>query len=88
MFKKGKKITGLKNFEESSDIALFHAGTRFENNEYYTNGGRVLSVCASERMLTDPVTMPAAIFPVVRKISVLILNILIYILLGLFLHMN
>jgi len=52
-YEKGKKIAGLKNFEESSDITIFHAGTRFENNEYYTNGGRVLSVCALERMLTE-----------------------------------
>jgi phosphoribosylamine--glycine ligase len=52
-YEKGKKITGLESFSGSSDITLFHAGTRVEDNEYFTNGGRVLNVCASERMLAE-----------------------------------
>ena len=52
-YEKGKKITGLESFSGSSDITLFHAGTRFEDNEVLTNGGRVLNVCASERMLSE-----------------------------------
>ena len=34
-------------------ITVFHAGTKLENDEYYTNGGRVLDVCASEPTLAQ-----------------------------------
>ncbi len=52
-YEKGKKISGLEKFAESSDIFVFHAGTKFENNTYFTNGGRVLNVCASENTLAE-----------------------------------
>ncbi len=44
----GKVITGQCHFEQacSSEVLLFHAGTKFENGKLYTNGGRVLSVTA------------------------------------------
>ena len=40
-YQKGKKIKGLK---ESNDSIIFHAGTKIENNNVLTNGGRVLAV--------------------------------------------
>ena len=40
--RKGLKIHGLSDIPE--DILVFHAGTRKENNEILTNGGRVLNV--------------------------------------------
>jgi phosphoribosylamine--glycine ligase len=40
-YEKGKVITGLKNVEDS---ILFHAGTKTENDEILTNGGRVIAV--------------------------------------------
>jgi phosphoribosylamine--glycine ligase len=40
-FEKGKVITGLENITES---IVFHAGTRLENNQVLSNGGRVLTV--------------------------------------------
>ena len=43
-YKKGFAISGLDKL--SDDIILFHAGTRYENGTYYTNGGRVLNVTA------------------------------------------
>ncbi len=52
-YEKGKKISGLEEFDLSSDIIIFHAGTKFENNTYLTNGGRVLNVCASEKTLAE-----------------------------------
>lgn len=52
-YEKGKKISGLEKFAKSSDIFVFHAGTKFENNTYFTNGGRVLNVCASENTLAE-----------------------------------
>jgi len=52
-YEKGKKISGLEEFDLSSDIFIFHAGTKFEKNTYLTNGGRVLNVCASENTLAE-----------------------------------
>jgi phosphoribosylamine--glycine ligase len=60
-YEKGKRIEGLKQasetpgiaifHSETPGIAIFHAGTKFEEGEYYTNGGRVIGVCASEENL-------------------------------------
>ncbi|MFC2161327.1 phosphoribosylamine--glycine ligase [Acidobacteriota bacterium] len=52
-YKKGKKITGLVEVTKSSDVTVFHAGTKFEKNTYLTNGGRVLNLCSSENTLTE-----------------------------------
>ncbi len=52
-YEKGKLINGLKDISEIPGITIFHAGTKFENGEYYTNGGRVLNVCASEKTLAE-----------------------------------
>jgi len=45
-YKKGYKITGLDKQKNKEDIVVFHAGTKLENDSYYTNGGRVLGVTA------------------------------------------
>ena len=50
-YEKGKRIEGLKEASKTPGITIFHAGTKFEDGEYYTNGGRVLGVCASEKTL-------------------------------------
>jgi len=52
-YEKGKRIEGLKRVSEIPGIAVFHAGTKFEEGEYYTNGGRVIGVCASEENLGE-----------------------------------
>ncbi len=54
-YEKGKPIAGLKEASAIPGITIFHAGTKFENGQYSTNGGRVLNVCASEKTL--PQTM-------------------------------
>jgi len=51
-YEKGKLIEGLKEASEMSGITIFHAGTKSQYDEYYTDGGRVLGVCASEKTLT------------------------------------
>jgi len=51
-YEKGKRIEGLNQASETPGIAIFHAGTKFEEGEYYTNGGRVLGICASEENLS------------------------------------
>jgi phosphoribosylamine--glycine ligase len=50
-YEKGMQISGLKEISGIPGITIFHAGTKFEGGEYYTNGGRVLDVCASEKTL-------------------------------------
>ena len=40
-YEKGKLITG---FENVVDSIVFHAGTKLENNQVFSNGGRVLAV--------------------------------------------
>lgn len=46
-YKKGVLIDKLKNYRASKNIFLFHSGTSSkEDEEFYTNGGRVLGVCA------------------------------------------
>ena len=51
-YEKDKLIEGLKEASEMPGITIFHAGTKSQYDEYYTDGGRVLGVCASEKTLT------------------------------------
>ncbi len=41
-YEKGKEITG--NLENTDEVLIFHAGTKFENGRLLTSGGRVLNV--------------------------------------------
>lgn len=52
-YEKGKKITGLENFEGKTDIFAFHAGTKKVNGNVLTNGGRVLGVTAKAPTLKE-----------------------------------
>ncbi len=45
-YTKGYEITGLETVKNQGDIILFHAGTKKENDKFYTNGGRVLGITA------------------------------------------
>ena len=46
---KGSEIQG--DLSEGSDSYILHAGTRFENDRWSTNGGRVLNVLATDNQL-------------------------------------
>ncbi|MFC1920411.1 phosphoribosylamine--glycine ligase [Chloroflexota bacterium] len=51
-YKTGYPIRGLNNVDD--DVNVFHAGTRLgENNEVLTDGGRVLTVVALGKTLTE-----------------------------------
>ena len=52
-YEKGKKITGLENFEGRTDIFAFHAGTKKANGDVVTNGGRVLGITAKAPTLKE-----------------------------------
>ena len=42
----GKPIIGLQEAENVPHVAVFHAGTRRDGDNYYTSGGRILGVAA------------------------------------------
>jgi len=42
----GKKISGLEAVAKIPDVHVFHAGTRRENSDVFSSGGRVLAVTA------------------------------------------
>lgn len=50
-YEKGKVITGLKDVE--NDIVVFHAGTKFSEDQVVTNGGRVLNICTVGKDLDE-----------------------------------
>jgi len=52
-YEKGKRIEGLKDVQKTPGIVVFHAGTTLKDDQYYTDGGRVLGVCASESTLAE-----------------------------------
>jgi phosphoribosylamine--glycine ligase len=45
-FETGKKISGLEHAAQREGVKVFHAGTSKRNGDFYTSGGRVLSVTA------------------------------------------
>jgi len=65
-YEKGKLIEGLKEATEMPGVTVFHAGTEFKENKYYTSGGRVLGVCTSEETLASTMNK---IYEAVGKIS-------------------
>ena len=52
-YEKGKKITGLGETGKLEDVVVFHAGTKVDNGEIVTNGGRVLGVTALGQTISD-----------------------------------
>ena len=50
-YEKGKIITGLRDVQK--DIIVFHAGTKFADENIVTNGGRVLNICAEGKDLDE-----------------------------------
>jgi phosphoribosylamine---glycine ligase len=52
-YAKGKAISGLKMAEENRRVAVFHAGTRQDGDQFFTDGGRVLGVTATEKDLAS-----------------------------------
>ena len=52
-YEKGKKISGLENFESKDDLYCFHAGTKKVGDDIVTNGGRVLGITAKAATLNE-----------------------------------
>ncbi|MCK5560494.1 MAG: phosphoribosylamine--glycine ligase, partial [Thermoplasmata archaeon] len=43
-YESGKLITGLKQYDSSENVLIFHAGTKRTDDQFLTSGGRVLGV--------------------------------------------
>jgi phosphoribosylamine--glycine ligase len=52
-YEKGKKITGLDEAQQLKDVVVFHAGTKIQDGDIVTNGGRVLGVTALGRNIAE-----------------------------------
>lgn len=52
-YKKGYPVSGLEEAEKTA--VVFHAGTKLENGQYLTNGGRVLGVTAAAPTLDEAI---------------------------------
>lgn len=63
-YEKGKIITGLENLDE--DIVVFHSGTKMDNGELVTNGGRVIGITAKAASVKDAA---AKVYENIKKIS-------------------
>ena len=62
-YEKGQAIAGIENV---TDAIVFHAGTKLENQQLVTNGGRVLGITALGADLTEAI---AKVYPAVSQIS-------------------
>ncbi len=52
-YEKGREIFGLDENGQIEGATVYHAGTKWENGKFYTNGGRVLGVTATGQTLED-----------------------------------
>ncbi len=65
-YKKGLEISGLDENGQVEGATVYHAGTKYENGKFLTNGGRVLGITASGKTLDEAL---AKAYNAVGKIS-------------------
>ena len=65
-YEKGQTITGLEQFADWQDGAVFHAGTKRRADALVTSGGRVLGVTATGADIRQAI---AATYQAVQRIS-------------------
>ena len=51
-YQKGKVIYGLERLEKMENIIAFYAGTKFQDNQVVTSGGRVLGITAWDKTIS------------------------------------
>jgi phosphoribosylamine--glycine ligase len=59
-YKKGLKISGLESVPQENEVLVFHAGTKINEDEVLTNGGRVLAVSSFGNNITEAVSKSVA----------------------------
>jgi phosphoribosylamine--glycine ligase len=52
-YPKGLEITGLDDKGQTDGVFVYHAGTKYQDGKFLTNGGRVLGVTAIGNTLQD-----------------------------------
>ena len=52
-YKKGIEMFGMDDKGQVDGAIVYHAGTKYENGKFYTNGGRVLGVTATAATLDE-----------------------------------
>ena len=52
-YKKGIEMFGLDDNGQVDGATVYHAGTKYENGKFYTNGGRVLGITARAATLDE-----------------------------------
>ncbi len=65
-YNKGLEIFGLDENGQVEEATIYHAGTKYENDRFYTNGGRVLGVTAKANTLDEAL---AKAYSAVEKIN-------------------
>ena len=65
-YKKGIEMFGMDENGQVDGATVYHAGTKYENGKFYTNGGRVLGVTAAAPTLDEAL---AKAYAAVDKIS-------------------
>ncbi len=65
-YKKGVEIFGLDENGQVDGAVVYHAGTKYEDGKFYTNGGRVLGITAKGKTLDEALDKAYA---AVEKIS-------------------
>ena len=65
-YKKGIEMFGLDENGQVDGAVVYHAGTKYENGRFYTNGGRVLGITAKAPTLDEALEKAYA---AVKKIS-------------------
>ena len=65
-YKKNKKIKYLKKLNYNKTSFIFHAGTKFINNELFSNGGRVLNVTSTGKIFKN---IRKNILKIIRKLN-------------------
>ena len=65
-YKKSKKINNLEKFKKNKNLFIFHAGTKLNNGNVVSNGGRVLNITSTGKIFKN---IRSRILKVLKKIN-------------------
>ena len=65
-YKKNKKIKNINKIKLSKNDYIYHAGTKFENNQLLSNGGRVLNITSIGKSFTS---VRKKILSIIKKLN-------------------